>query len=355
MCLSIRERSRSFGVLASVGIFLFMLVTGLPVFAQTDTIDTEPSRGGVNSIQGHVYLPSGHRIERPIRVRLSSIRTGPMFTMSDSNGNFYFHRLPAGTYNVSVDAGQEFEKAEETVDIIDDGISRRSRAGQTVTVQIQLGLKSTSMGKAGVVNAAEAVMPKEARDLYEKAIKEAEAGESKNAIEDLQNAIKLYPNFALAYNELGVQRLKLGEAGPALEAFHTAHTLDPNAFVLHLNYGIALVKNKKFKDADSELQKVLEKNNASTTAHLYRGRALIGLKKYDQAEKELLTVVAAKPERETAQAYRYLGALYIQKDDTKRAVKALENFLALDPKDKDTDQVRQILEQLRSSNSDNKQ
>jgi tetratricopeptide (TPR) repeat protein len=345
-----RQASRSSGAVALAGAFLLFLLPALTTLAQSDTIDTEPNRGGLNTIQGNVYLPSGHRLDRPVRVRLNSIRTFDSYAMTDSNGTFYFRRLPGGSYRITVDAGQEYETAYETVEVLGDGNTRRSRGGgQTITVQIQLQTKGASSGKAAAIDAAQAALPKRARELYDKALKDAEVNEHKKAIEHLEGAIKVYPDFALAYNELGVQRLKLGETATALEAFRIAHKLAPDALMLQLNYGIALVKNKEFGDGESELHKVLEKNSSSTTAHLYRGRALIGLKRDDDAEKELLMVVSADKGSEVGQAYRYLGALYIQNGKRERAVDALEHFLALEPKDKDSDQIRKILEQLRST------
>jgi tetratricopeptide (TPR) repeat protein len=329
---------------------LLSLLSALTALAQSDSMDTEPNRGGINIIQGNIYMPSGNRLERRVRVRLSSVGTGESYTMTDSNGAFYFRRLPGGTYRISIDAGPEYEAANETVDIVDAGLSRRTRTGQTITVQIQLQPKAASSNKPATIDAAQAAIPKQARELYEKALKEAEANDHKKAIEYLEGAIKLYPYFALAYNELGVQRLRLGETAPALEAFRTAHKLAPDALVLQLNYGIGLVRNKQFREAEPELQKVLEKDSSLTTAHLYMGRALIGLSRYDEAEKELLVVVANKGS-EVAQAYRYLGALYIEKGEREHAIDALEHFLALKPEDRDTDQVRKILADLQSAKS----
>jgi regulator of sirC expression with transglutaminase-like and TPR domain len=47
-------------------------------------------------------------------------------------------------------------------------------------------------------------------------------------------------------------------------------------------------------------------------------------------------------------AYRYLGALFRETGATARAIEALEKYLALAPKAKDADEVRQIVKQLRA-------
>src|SRR4051812_41230585 len=114
MFIIFRHASRSTGAVSLAGAVLLFLLPTLTTLAQSDTIDTEPNRGGLNIIQGNVYLPSGHRLDRPVRVRLNSMRTFDNYTMTDSNGTFYFRRLPGGTYRITIDAGQQYETAYET-------------------------------------------------------------------------------------------------------------------------------------------------------------------------------------------------------------------------------------------------
>ena len=194
-------------------------------FAQTDTgIDSEPEDpgfGGVNTIQGRIYGPSGRQLGRRVRVRLGGVR-GESSVMSDDNGAFTFRRLTGGTYRLTIEAGTEFETASETVDILDSPL-RNSRAGQTVSVQIKLKAKQQGLeDKPGVVNASLAAIPKPARELYEKALIAAQAGEHKRAAEQLKKAVTQHPEFALAFNELGVQYLRLGEPEKAAEALRSA-------------------------------------------------------------------------------------------------------------------------------------
>src|SRR5688572_25287766 len=74
------------------------------------------------------------------------------------------------------------------------------------------------ISKSGVLNAALAGVPKPAVELYKQAIESARTGESDKAIEQLKRAVALYPGFALALNELGVQYLKRGQVDKAAEA-----------------------------------------------------------------------------------------------------------------------------------------
>ena len=339
-----RVRSLSFTV------FLCALLIAQTAWAQTDTgVDSEPGDpgiGGGNTIQGRIYTPSGQQLGRRVRVRLGGVRA-EMSVMSDDNGAFTFRRLPGGTYRLTVEAGSEFETASETVDIIDSPLRNR-RAGQIVSVQIGLKLKRDEKeSKPGTVNATLAAIPKAARELYEQALVAAQADEHRRAIEQLQKAIGIYPEFAFAFNELGVQYLKLGEAEKAAEALRSALKLEPDIFILRLNYGIILLQRKQFAAAEAELGRALKLSESSFAAHLYRGRALIGLQRSDEAEKELLRALALGG-NEARMAYRYLGALYLEQGNNARAVEALETYLRLDAKAGEAAQIRAIIKQLRS-------
>jgi len=331
--------------------FLFVLIAATPnLHAQTDTgIDSEPGDpgiGGAHMIQGQVFAPSGRQLGRRVRVRLGGVR-GEASVMSDDNGAFTFRRLTVGTYRLMVEAGKEFEPASETIDIIDSPLRNR-RAGQIVSVQIRLRVKRDDvLGKPGVVDAALAAIPPQARELYEQALDSAKAGKRKRAVEQLKQAISIYPKFALALNELGVQYLGLGETERAAEALRSALSLEPDAFVLRLNYGIVLLQRKRFAEAEAQLGHALRLSDASFAAHLYRGRALIGLARYEEAERECLRALALGGEA-ARMAHRYLGAIYIERGEDARAVEALETYLRLDPKAAEAKQIRALVKQLRA-------
>src|SRR5215212_3947519 len=101
----------------------------------------DPGTGGRHTIQGRLYLPSGRKLDRRVRVRLSGIRVGDNSALTDDSGNFTFRRLASGTYTVTVEGGREFETATERVDII-AGSGEAEASGQVHTVQIRLVEKS---------------------------------------------------------------------------------------------------------------------------------------------------------------------------------------------------------------------
>jgi Tfp pilus assembly protein PilF len=341
---------RARGAFILVRALLFACALALTAHAQTDTsLDADPGDPGTgtNTIQGRIFLPSGRQLGRRVRVRLSGAR-GESSVMTDDNGSFTFRRLAGGTYRLTVEAGKEFEPAGETLDILDPpSRSRLERGGQTISVQIQLQPRDSSTAQAGVVNAALAAIPQPARELYEKALKAAQDGNHKKAVEHLRRALEIYPQFALAFNELGVQHMRLKQTAEAARAFQSALALAPDAAVVHLNYGTLLLQGKDYVKAEAELRRAVELNDASAAAHLQRGRALIGLLRYDEAEQELQRALSLGGDG-ASMAHRYLGALYIERGDPARAVAALETYLRLAPEATDAPQIRDIVKQLRA-------
>src|SRR5262245_17120071 len=317
--------------------------------AQTGGIDSDPGNlgtGGKDTIEGKIFVHGGDRLQRRAKVQLRSMYSGEMFVFSDDIGAFTFRRLKAGTYTVIVDAGDEFEKASETVDIIEPA-RRREDPGITVQVAIYLEPKRNANIRIGTVDAATGGVPDAAKELYKQALETSKSGDRKKAIDQLKQAIAIYPNFMSALNELGVQYMNLKEWDKAAESLRAAIKLGPEAFYPRLNYGIVLVQLKSYKDAASELQIAVQKDSTSPTAYFFLGRALVSLGDYDPAERALQkTVSIGGPE--ATEAHRYLGAVYIEKHDNTRAADELEKYLALAPKAKDADRIRAMVKDLRS-------
>jgi predicted Zn-dependent protease len=302
--------------------------------------------GGSNMIQGRVYLPSTPSAEVRVKVRLESTDMAMLSTVTDVNGSFRFGGLAAGNYTILVDAGAEYELYREPI-TIDRESNKLAGGGRVLTVPVYLLPKRGSGSKAGVVDASLANVPKSAVELYNKARESAQAGDSKKAIEQLKAAIALHADFALAFNELGVQHLKLGQATEAAEALRTALKLSPDAFMPRLNYGIALLETKQMPEAEQELREAVKKNDSSPVAHLYLGMSLVKQRKLDEGEKEL-TRAASSNREDISMAHYYLAGIYWGKRDYKRAADELETYLKLTPKAPDAEKIRGTIKDLRS-------
>jgi tetratricopeptide (TPR) repeat protein len=330
-------------------IFLFislLILSPTRVAGQRGMMGTDsgdPGTGGNFIIQGTVFLPAGHRVDRPIRVRLFTPTRGTITTMTDDNGVFSFRRLAPGSYSVVIDAEKDFETVNEQVNIV-QAFRTGSSTENVILVQIRLKAKAGTSFKPEVMNAELANVPKTAVQLYNQSLELGQAGKPKDAIEKLKQAIAEFPNFMLAFNEMGVEYLKLNELGKAEEALRNALKISPDSPIPLMNHGIVLTHMGKFEPAVNELQQALKQRDQSANGHFYLGQALANLGRFGEAEEHLTRAIALGGD-EVKDAHRFLGAIYLQRGERERAVAELETYLKLAPKARDAEQVRQIVRQ----------
>jgi len=333
------------------GILSLLLLLALTKNAQAQSGVDFAGTGGRHTIQGRIYFPSGRRADARLKVMLESTNSSGLSVVADDNGSFSFKSLTPGTYTIIIDAGESFEPVRERV-YIDENRDRNVRGtggavARIITVPIYLQPKRgvDKSGSIGTVDASLVSVPKEAQELYQKALDSSRAGDSKTAIEQLNRAIEIYPQFALALNELGVQYLKINQPDKSVEPLRAAVKCAPDSFMPRLNYGIALLETAKFAEAEKELKEAVSKNSSSPVAHLYLGVAMVKLKNLNDAEKELLVVVESE-RKDLCIAHYYLGGIYWGKREYKRAADHLERYLKLAPDAPDAERIRGTIKEL---------
>ena len=208
-----------------LSVVLYSLVFVVPVTAQgipPGSASTDTGFGGGGSIGGVILLPDGGRALRRISVRLQSMTKGDRITTSDEYGNFVFRGVPRGDYTLVIDKEKEFEPFVQTVSMI-----QAFGPPPHYNLSVRLTLKSGRTTTPGVINAELARMPKRAQDIFNKALELAKTGDTSAAIQELQSVIAEYPEFMLAYNEMGVLYLKLNELQKADDALQAATKDEP--------------------------------------------------------------------------------------------------------------------------------
>lgn len=328
---------------------LFSLMVGLTVCGQTvpagtptGGASTDTGLGGGNTISGMLVSSNGQRIQARVSVRLRTMTTGDRISTTDDNGKFLFIGVPPGEYTVVIDREKDFEPYTQSVTVIQP----RGMPPQAYYLNIRLTLKSTGVGRPGVINADLAKVPKPARDLYAKGVELAKTGDRLGAIKELQAAIDEYADFMLAYNEMGVQYWQLNELEKAEQAFQSALKIDPLAYAPLRNRGIVLFTMKRYGEAAPVLRKAVEMKDDQAVGHYFFGQTLANMGRFDEAEKELLASVKLGGD-EMKEAHRYLAILYSSRNEKKRAADELETYLRLAPTTPDADQLRTVLNKLK--------
>jgi Flp pilus assembly protein TadD len=265
---------------------------------------------------------------------------GDRVTTTDDKGTFAFRGVPKGDYVVLVEKEEGFEPFSQNVSV-------SAFSGDPYLV-IRLRLKGEAKSEPGVVNAELANVPQKALTTYQKALQSAQAGNNKAAVEELKQAISEYPEFMLAFNELGLQYLKLGELDKADEALAKALKLAPDSATPLLTHGVLLAVQGKFNLAVTELQIALKQRDQSAIGHLYLGQSLAILGRYADAESHLTRAIELGGD-EVKDAHRFLGAIYFQRGEREKGVTEFETYLRLAPKAKDAEQVREMIRKNKRS------
>jgi tetratricopeptide (TPR) repeat protein len=329
-----------------VGVFLSLCLAG-SASAQISSISESESQtnlGGMNSIVGTVFAPSGRPIESRLRIKLSTMTRGDRIFQTNQNGNFAFRGLPAGSYTVVIDKETEYKPVSQTVDII----QFRGAPAQTYTLNLRLEFKERTEVKPAVVNAGLLNVPKKALTHYETAMELAKKNGHQGAIDELKLASAEHPTFTQAFNELGVQYLKLNKLDEANDAFLAALKISPESFPALINRGIVNVMMKRYGEAVPILRKALKNHEQSAVGHYFLGQALANLGLFDDAEAELLKSLELGKE-EMKEAHRILAIIYSSKGSKKRAADELETYLKLTPNTPDAEKLKDQIRKLRES------
>lgn len=298
--------------------------------------------GGLHSIQGRINFPS-NQPATSFRVKLESTNSATLSTFTNAEGIFYFNNLEPSHYSIIIEAGEEYEAVRESITIEREILKSAARNYNLV---IYLRPKGNNKDKTGVVNVSLASVPKPALEQFKKAIEAIGKNNTKLAIEKLNEAVKLHPQFAEAYSELGSLYLKTGDLSKAEEALKKTLQLNERNATAQLNYGIVLLNQRKMYEAEKQLEKAVLADETAATPHMYLGIALLGLNYPDYAEKEFLKAISLKNGEKLAQAHRYLGGIYWKKKNYKQAIEHLEKYLEFAPKAPDSEKVRATIQQL---------
>jgi len=328
--------------------FFFLLLSISGGFAQSRAAETNTVAGN-EEVRGTVKFPLGVT-SRSATVILRSLSSPEVRSMTDQDGNFVFTHLRPDSYTIIVDGGDAYEKASETISV---GFSGPVPAqgnpfsyASPAVYQVRIYLQPKGLGSAAARPAtAGAKITGVAKKNFKQALEDQRAGRHLRAIENLKTVIVQAPNFVPAYVELGKEYLKAGEGQLAVDTLDKALKIDPDDPALRLNYGIALLNQKQFAAAETELRLSIQKGTGySVAANYYLGVALITEHKIDEARTIFEGVVKNGGEK-LPLVHRYLGGIYLQDKQYRKAADELNTYLKLDPKAADAEKIRETIKE----------
>ena len=318
------------------------LTAAICAAGQVSTLpQTEASKDdktGKGSISGRVVLPDGSFLTEAKRITLQTIRGVSASVFTDTQGQFQFGDLSAGSYQIVIEGDRDrFETTTQRVEV--------TRAFPTI-LNIVLKEKSSNETKraASSISAGELdpAVPAKAKKEFERASNASKEGKPEEAVAYLRKAITLYPHYLMAHNDLGAQLLDLGRLDEAETELRLALKIDPAAFNPMLNLGILLVKKHELPQAKQLLEKAVSIRSQSPIARLYYGIVLLTSSEPDRAEKEFIAAHDLGG-AEFAIALFHLGQLYMDRGDRKLAREYFQRYMKEAQNPGNLDQVRKLI------------
>lgn len=165
--------------------------------------------------------------------------------------------------------------------------------------------------------------------LLEAGTKHLAAGEAREAVIELRNAIEVDPQFGEARAKLAAAYEMTGDGGNALGEFIRAADLLPNDIPVQLAAGRYLLAARRADDALARADGVLKLDPKSIDGHILRGNALGGLNDLDSALAEIEEALQLDPSRGVT--YTQLGLVESARGQREAAETAFKRAVELAP------------------------
>ncbi len=102
----------------------------------------------------------------------------------------------------------------------------------------------------------------------------SESGQTEKAVEELEKAIRISPEYADAYNNLAVQYMRMGRFAESCGELARAIAIAGPSSVLHSNLAYAQLQLKRLPEAIASARAALRMDSSSPQAHLILGSIL---------------------------------------------------------------------------------
>jgi tetratricopeptide (TPR) repeat protein len=183
-------------------------------------------------------------------------------------------------------------------------------------------------------NEAIRLNPNYAVAYYNRGNARVNLGDKKGAIEDFNQALRINPNFAQAYNNRGSARLNLGDKKGAVEDYNQVLRIDPNYAQAYYNRGNVRSDLGDKKGAIEDFNQALRINPNLTDAYNNRGSARSDLGDKKGAIEDFNQALRINPNLNNA--YYNRGNARSDLGDKKGAIEDFNQAIRLNPNDAQT-------------------
>lgn len=154
-------------------------------------------------------------------------------------------------------------------------------------------------------------------------------GKYEEAVRELNEALRLNPDYIEVHNNLGVTYDRVGMPDEAVNELKEALKLNPNYTEAHCNLGNIYARSGRYEEAAGELHEALRINPELAIAHNNLGNIYAFQKRNEEAIQEFKEALRINPDY--APAHNNLGNAYAEAGRFEDALQEFQEALRLDP------------------------
>ncbi len=296
----------------------------------------------VQHVRVHVVLLDGNCNANP-DVTLAA-HNGPVVRGMRSEGcDVDFSNVPEGEYHVNI-SGRGITNADLNSNIY---VSSNGPTEFEVAMPQRKAPDFSGLPASTFVSAQDLAVPSRARKELDRSNELIQKGELKQAIDKLNKAIAIYPQYALAYNNLGVLYSRLGDRVHENEVLQKAISLKPNFGLAYVNLGRMNMKANDYPAAEAAFSKALSFNPTDEITLILLSYSEFMDRSFDQAIATSRKAHAL--ERPHAFAHRVAARAFEEEKKGANAIAELEMFLKEEPSSLRADDARHEIEVVKSA------
>ena len=190
-------------------------------------------------------------------------------------------------------------------------------------------------------------VPDEARKDYEKGLEEKKNGKLDAAQQKFQKAVEGYPQYAVAWLELGRVQAEKKDVAGARQSFRQSIAADAKLMGPYQELAQLAARDKQWQEVADTTDQLLKLNPLNFPEFwFYNCVAKYHLGNLDAAENSALQGVKIDTEHRIPKMEYVLGTILVQKHDYPGAAEHLHKYLSLAPHGPDASDAQKKLEEV---------
>ncbi len=324
--------------------FLALLLSSV-AFAQNDPDTVE--------LRLKILYSNSHPVHNQTEVQLCNGSGTPIENkFTNDSGDVSFPDLPIGNYRVRVMDPLVEENMSEVITLSRHEFINFQMLTVTLKKDAEQEIKQQESTDA-MVSALDLNVPSDAKKEFQKGADAMQANNTADAMKHFQRAIDLYPQYAMAWNHLGVVYMQTNQPDKGEEAFQKAVDLNPHYPSALINLAKVRWSQKKTADVEDLMRKAIAADPQSVEALAILCNALVVEGKTDEAVADANKLHSLPQHQQFALVHFLTARALLHANRSSEAAAQLQLFLQEAPTSPAAPQARQALAQLNTTQQHN--